>query len=146
ADTTRQKLKGFAEVVGGACRRGEVDAVLAHMVPRYAVYAAPFALPRGIPMFLWYTHKQVDWAVRLAEPLVKKVFTASERSFRLRSRKKVVTGHGIDTARFVPRAPGEPAPTHDIAVVGRIAPAKDPLVLVEALGLLERRGVRPRVV
>lgn len=146
ADTTMQKLKGFARVVGGACRRGEVDAILAHMVPRYAVYAAPFALPRRIPIFLWYTHKGVDWSLRLAEPVIRRAFTASERSFRLESAKKVVTGHGIDTAQFRPPDASDPAPTHDIAVVGRIAPAKDPLVLVEALGLLKARGLTPRVV
>lgn len=135
-------LRNFARVVGGACRRGEVDAVLAHMVPRYAVYAAPFALPRRIPLFLWYTHKGVDWSLRLAEPLVLRAFTASAQSFRLASRKKVVTGHGIDTAHFRPPEPGESAPTHDVAVVGRIAPAKDPLALVEAFGLLKQRGRR----
>ncbi len=145
-DSTLQKLRGFSRVVGGACRRGEVDAILAHMVPRYAVYAAPFALPRRIPLFLWYTHKGVDWSLRMAEPLIRRAFTASERSFRLPSDKKVVTGHGIDTSAFAPPTPDDPAPTHDVAVVGRIAPAKDPLVLIEALGLLKARGLRPRVV
>ncbi len=133
-------LASFARVVGGACREREVDAILAHMVPRYAVYAAPFALPRRIPLFLWYTHKGVDWSLRLAEPLVTKAFTASAQSFRLPSKKKVVTGHGIDTRLFQPPLAGAPPPGHDLALIGRIAPAKDPLVLVEALGLLARRG------
>lgn len=136
-------LKEFWRVVGGACRRREVDAILAHMVPRYAVYAAPFALATGVRLFLWYTHKGVDWSLRAAEPLVEKAFTASELSFRLPSKKKVVTGHGIDVAHF---APDESRPrTHDLAVVGRIAPAKDPKTLVEALGLLDREGRRVSV-
>lgn len=136
-------LREFWRVVGGACRRREVDAILAHMVPRYVVYAAPFAIAAGVRLFLWYTHKGVDWSLRAAEPLIEKAFTASELSFRLPSRKKVVTGHGIDTEHFV----AEPtrATTHDIAVVGRIAPAKDPKTLVEALGRLDRDGVRPSV-
>lgn len=131
-------LREFWRVVGGACRRREVDAILAHMVPRYAVYAAPFALATGVRLFLWYTHKGVDWSLRAAEPLVEKAFTASELSFRLPSRKKVVTGHGIDVAHFC--ADPLRATTHDIAVVGRIAPAKDPKTLVEALGILDRSG------
>ncbi|MBI4881282.1 MAG: glycosyltransferase family 4 protein [Planctomycetes bacterium] len=133
-------LASFARVVGGACRSREVDAILAHMVPRYAVYAAPFALPRRIPIYLWYTHKGVDWSLRLAEPLVRKAFTASAQSFRLRSRKKVVTGHGIDTRLFRPPEEGAAPPQHDVALIGRIAPAKDPLALVEAFGILARRG------
>ncbi len=136
-------LREFACVVGGACRRREVDAILAHMVPRYAVYAAPFAIPMGIRSFLWYTHKGVDWALRCAEPLIVKAFTASELSFRLPTRKKVVTGHGIDTRAFAKDE--STRPTHDIAVIGRIAPAKDPLTLVEALGILDARGKRVSV-
>jgi hypothetical protein len=57
-------------------------------------------------MYLWYTHKAVDGSLRLAVPLVRKVFTASEESFRLPSgrAKRVVTGHGIDCERFAPGA------------------------------------------
>jgi glycosyltransferase involved in cell wall biosynthesis len=139
------KLLAFRRIVGGACARREVDAVFAHMVPRYAAFAAPFARPRRIPIFLWYTHKGVDWSLRLAEPCIARAYTASASSFRLRSAKKVVTGHGIDTAWFTPPA-DDARPEHDIAVVGRIAPVKDPLTLVEALGVLAGRGLRPKVV
>ncbi|MBL8767043.1 MAG: glycosyltransferase [Planctomycetes bacterium] len=139
------KLRAFARIVGGACSRREVDAVFAHMVPRYAAFAAPFARPRGIPIFLWYTHKGVDWSLRLAEPCIARAYTASASSFRLPSTKKVVTGHGIDTTWFVPPRAGA-KPEFDVAVVGRIAPVKDPLTLVEALGVLAGKGLRPRVV
>ncbi len=132
-------LGRFVREVGSLCLRRKVDAVLAHMVPRLAVYAAPFVLARDVPLFLWYTHKAVDWSLRAAEPLVRKAFTASERSFRLPSAKKVVTGHGIDTALFSPPPAGALRPTHDVAVVGRIAPAKDPLTVVEAAGILAER-------
>lgn len=131
-------LRAFARVVGGACARREIDGILAHMVPRYAVYAAPFARPRGIPLFLWYTHKGVDWSLRLADPLVARAYTASSLSYRLDSAKKVVTGHGIDTRHFAPD--GNAVATHDLVVVGRIAPAKDPLAVIEALGHLKARG------
>lgn len=139
------KLLAFRRIVGGACKAREVDAVFAHMVPRYAAFAAPFARPRRIPIFLWYTHKGVDWSLRLAEPFIARAFTASESSFRLPSTKKVVTGHGIDTAWFTP-PPDDHRPEFDIAVVGRIAPVKDPLTLIEALGVLARDGLRPKVV
>ena len=143
--STVDRLRSFRRVVGGACREGDVDAILAHMVPRYAVYAAPFAKPRGVPLFLWYTHKGVDWSLRMAEPLIRRAYTASEKSFRLPSRKKVVTGHGIDTDWFTP--PDNGASIDDpveVVVVGRIAPAKDPLVLVEALGRLKSDGLTLR--
>ena len=47
--STVDRLRSFRRVVGGACREGDVDAILAHMVPRYAVYAAPFRQAAGRP-------------------------------------------------------------------------------------------------
>jgi glycosyltransferase involved in cell wall biosynthesis len=111
------------------------DAVWVHMVPRFVLYAAPALLPRRIPMYLWYTHKAVDGSLRLAVPLVRKVFTASEESFRLASAagKRVVTGHGIDCERF---APGAAPRDIDVLCVGRIAPSKGQDELLDALARL----------
>jgi glycosyltransferase involved in cell wall biosynthesis len=62
------------------------------------------------------------------------VFTASEESFRLQSArgKRVVTGHGIDCARF---APGGGPRDVDVLCVGRLAPSKGQ---DELLGALEQ--------
>ena len=109
--------------------------VLGHMVPRFVLNAAPVALARGFPLYLWYTHKGVDLSLRLAAPLVRKVFTASAESFRLESAagKRVVTGHGIDCEQFS-RAVG-PRPV-DVLAVGRLAPSKGQLELLEAVARL----------
>ncbi len=119
------------------------DAAWVHMVPRLVLYAAPILLPRRVPMFLWYTHKGVDASLRLAVPLVRRVFTASEESFRLGSgrRKRVVTGHGIDCRRF---APGPGARDVDLLCVGRLSPSKGQVELLEAL--LRLPGPPPRTV
>lgn len=113
------------------------DAVWAHMVPKFVLYAAPVLVARGIPIYLWYTHKGVDRNLRLAVPLVRKVFTASEESFRLKARHgiRVVTGHGIDCAHF--RAGPWPRPV-DVLTVGRLAPSKGQDELLAALALLPR--------
>ena len=44
--------------------RGRPDGVVAHMVPLYAVLAAPLVRPRGIPLVLWYTHWKAHAVVR----------------------------------------------------------------------------------
>lgn len=115
------------------------DAVLAHMVPRYTLLASGAARRAGARQFLWYTHGAVDDRLRKAVQRVDKVFTASEESLRLETPKRVVTGHGVDTRRF---APGGVEPVRPIRLltVGRLTPAKDPLTILAALGILVSRG------
>lgn len=120
----------------GLPRRTGRTAVLGHMVPRFVLNAAPACWVRRFPLYLWYTHKAVDRSLRLAAPLVRKVFTASPESFRLPSSagKRVVTGHGIDCAHFAPGTGERPV---DLLVVGRIAPSKGQLELLDALSGLD---------
>ena len=112
------------------------DAIWAHMVPKLVLCAAPVAVPRGIPIYLWYTHSQVDWSLRAAVPFVRKVFTASAESFRLplREEKLVITGHGIDCRHF---GLGTGARPIDALVVGRIAPSKGQDEIIKALAQLK---------
>ncbi len=129
----------IARLVSGLARlRGahRPDAVWAHMVPRFALGAATVTKPRRIPLYLWYTHKGVDTSLRLSAPLVRAVFTASHESFRLEGAadKRVVTGHGIDGTHF--RPPQGPR-TIDVLTVGRIAPSKGQLELLEALSRMD---------
>ncbi len=118
--------------------RGErrPDALLAHMVPKFVLYAAPVTVPRRIPLYLWYTHKGVDRALKMAVPLVRRVFSASEESFRLASAtdKRVVTGHGIDCEHF---GPGDALRPVDVLSVGRLAPSKGHHEILEAVSLLD---------
>src|SRR3954453_3980669 len=74
--------------------------VVAHMVPLYAVLAAPLVRPRGIPLVLWYTHWKAHAVVRAAGKLCPAIVSVAERSFRLRWRKLHGIGHGIDVDEF----------------------------------------------
>jgi glycosyltransferase involved in cell wall biosynthesis len=127
-----------AALGGGA--QGGFDTVLAHMVPRYALLAAPWARRRRAGLYLWYTHKAVDARLERAERLVRKVFTASDESFRMASPKKVVTGHGIDVVHFAPGEPRREGARIELLAAGRLTPAKDPRTVIDALALLVERG------
>lgn len=118
------------------------DAVLAHMCPHYAILAAPYARLAGVPLGLWYTHRSVDWRLRLAHALVDVVLTASRESFRLPSQKVRILGHGIDTAAFSPGPAPEGPPV--VLSAGRISPAKGHDVVLDAAArLITRAGVPP---
>ena len=98
------------------------DAVVAHMVPLYAVIAAPLVRPLRIPLALWYTHWKAHAVVRAAEKVCTHVLSVDARSFPLRSRKVRGIGHGIDVAEF-PCSDAPPGPTRAL-VLGRYSPAK----------------------
>jgi glycosyltransferase involved in cell wall biosynthesis len=130
------RYQGFLrEALGG----DRFDTVLAHMVPRYTLLAAPQARAFGARQYLWYTHGGIDERLRRAEREVEAIFTASPESLRLETPKKVVTGHGIDLEHFDDGgAPPDEPPR--LVAVGRLTPAKDPLCLISALARLRRAG------
>ena len=105
-------LKNFYSHLWGLLRRREVDVVFVHMVPRYAILAAPLARLFGIPIVLWNAHGTVSRYLRIAHNLVAAVVTASPESFRINSPKRIVTGHGIDVDYFT-AAEQEPTATAD---------------------------------
>jgi glycosyltransferase involved in cell wall biosynthesis len=98
------------------------DAVVAHMVPLYAVIAAPVVRPLRIPLALWYTHWKAHVVVRAAEKVCTHILSVDERSFPLRSSKVRGIGHGIDVSEFsCSEQPDGPAKA---LVLGRYSPAK----------------------
>jgi glycosyltransferase involved in cell wall biosynthesis len=82
--------------------RKNYDAVFVHMNQIYVILGALVWRSLGKKVGLWYTHKQVSRTLRLAEKMASVIFSASKESFRLKSEKVCVMGHGIDTDFFSP--------------------------------------------
>jgi glycosyltransferase involved in cell wall biosynthesis len=118
-------------------------AVLAHMVPLFAILAAPIVRPRGVKVLLWFTQWKPTRTLVVAERLSTAVLSVNERSFPLRSRKVVAIGHGIDLGEFA-CVEREPAERLRALALGRTSPAKGLETIVwaaEAAGVeLELRG------
>lgn len=104
--------------------------VVAHMVPVYAVLAAPLVRPRRVPLVLWYTHWKGHAVVRAAEKVCTAVASVDRRSFPLPSRKVHGIGHGIDLGEF--SCSDAPPPPVRALVLGRYSPAKGLEVVLEA--------------
>ena len=81
----------------------KVDGVFSHMMPIYSIIAGPFCKIFRKKLIQWYTHKSVDWKLKLANIFVDEFVTASDLSFRLKTKNSVrVFGHGIIIDVFKP--------------------------------------------
>ena len=76
------------------------DTVFIHMNPIYGVLGGWYFRLKGKFVMMWYTHREVDLKLRIATFFSHIVFTASEYSFRIKTKKKKVIGHGIDVRKF----------------------------------------------
>jgi len=134
--------------------RKKYGAVLAHMNPIWMVLGGLCWRLMGKKNYLWYTSGGVTAKLKLAEKLTHVVLTASPESFRLPSKKVIVTGHGVDTDLFKPDFSrsnlkegssrfnrGDIDSRLRILSVGRIAPVKNYEVLIEAAKILQKKGV-----
>jgi glycosyltransferase involved in cell wall biosynthesis len=138
-----RRFVNFTHSVAPLVWQRQVDVVFVHMAPLYAILAAPWTKLARVPMVLWFTHKSVNWKLKLAHWLVDRVVTASSESFRLSSDKVVVTGHGIDTEVFKPVEGPRSEQPFTVLSVGRISPIKDYETLIEAADILvNQRGQR----
>lgn len=126
--------------------RKRYDAVFVHMNPEYFVLAGKLWRLMRKRTALWYTHKSVDLKLRIAVLFANIVFTASPESFRLKSRKVHVVGHGIDMELFTKKADEHtkdknyPKKTFRILTTGRISKTKRIAEMLSALDVLYSLG------
>lgn len=120
----------FYRILARRLRDRRYAACFAHMMPLFAVMGTP--LLRGIPITLWYTHRQAHRTLQLATAVSHRVVTAAPDSFPLPTDKLRVIGHGIDTDFFAP-ADHDPADNLYIVHVARLMPIKHQATLIRAL-------------
>ena len=117
-------------------RERSYAACFAHMMPLFAVMGAP--LLSGVPITLWYTHRQAHRILQLAARVSRRVVTAAPDSFPLKTAKLRVVGHGIDTDFFspIPLVDETKPPQFDVPYivhVARLMPIKHQAALIRAL-------------
>ena len=78
-------------------QRKNYDHVFVHMNQEYVVMGGLLWKVWGKKISLWYTHRQVNLKLKIAEKLSSIIFTASNEGFGVPSKKVHVMGHGIDT-------------------------------------------------
>ncbi len=129
--------------------RKQYDAVFVHMNPIWVVLGGWCWRLMQKKVFFWYTSGGVTAKLKLAEKFADTIFTASKESFRLLSKKVIVTGHGVDTELFKPK-PSDPRSDLvsrfdlggvKILSVGRISPIKNYETLIKAAKILKDQNI-----
>ena len=122
--------------------RKNYDKVFVHMNPVYIILAGWWWQLANKLVFLWYTHRQVDLKLRIAEKFVNKIFTAAPESFTLVSKKVCVVGHGIDVGAFACPIRNIDNQKINLLHVGRITRIKNCDIFIEAVRLLRENYQR----
>jgi glycosyltransferase involved in cell wall biosynthesis len=112
--------------------RNKYDTAFVHMNPEYVVLGGIFWKLFNKKIALWYTHREVDLKLRVALKFVDVVFTASKESFRLKSSKVNVVGHGIDPSKF-PHVDSDFSLPIRILHLGRITKIKNIEVIINCV-------------
>lgn len=118
-----------ARLISGLSK--QVDGIFIHMCPEYAIFACFFSVNKKILM--WYVHKSKNLKLWLAEKMVDKIFTVSENSCRIKSKKIEIVGHGIDVNKMQNTECRTQNDFFGILSVGRISPIKDYKTLIRAM-------------
>jgi glycosyltransferase involved in cell wall biosynthesis len=113
--------------------RKEYDSVFVHMNQIYVILGVPLWRVLAKRVSLWYAHGSTPYSLKVANKMTDIIFTCSKDSFKLPSKKVIVTGHGIDTHRFISLATIKDL---DLITVGRITPSKNLLELVRLFKMI----------
>ncbi len=114
----------------------KINGIFCHMNPEYTISVWPQAKLFNKKIVSWYAHKQITLRLRLLEKMADKILTPSKESFRLKSKKIKITGHGIDIEKFKPSENKSQNDIFSIISVGRISPTKNLETLIKAINVL----------
>lgn len=120
--------------------RREYDAAFVHMNQEYVLICAAMWKLLGKRIYLWRNHYAGNWLTALAVALSDKVFCTSAHSYTAQFKKTVIMPVGVDTDFFAP-VPGIERVPRSILFYSRLAPSKNPHVLIEALDILAKKGI-----
>lgn len=123
--------------------RKEYDAVLVHMNPEYIVLLGLFFKFIRKNVYLWYNHEKGGILLSIASLFTRSIFHTSPYAVSSRFKQSIRMPAGIDTTLFSPKEV-QKIP-QSVYFQGRIAPAKNVHILIEAFTRLFHTGVLKRL-
>lgn len=116
------------------------DVVFVHMNPEYIVLAGWWWRLTGKKIGLWYNHTVGSVLLKIAQPFTNVVFHTSPYAYTARYKNAERMPAGIDTEVFKPLSDVNRRPK-SVYFQGRIAPAKNVHILLEAFARLFINGL-----
>lgn len=117
------------------------DAVFVHMNIEYIILAGVWWRLMKKKVFLWYNHTYGTHLARIAGIIAHKTFHTSSFAFTARFKNAVKMPAGIDIDIFK-RNKNFNKVSNSILYLGRISPVKHVDVLLEAVKILDNKGVK----
>ncbi len=118
--------------------RNNYDKVFVHMNQVYVLLGGIIWKILGKDIYLWYTHKSITTSLQLSVLFIKKIFSASKESFRIKTSKLNVMGHGIDVDFFSINSNKVFDDSKlKLVTVGRISESKDLVAILKAINILK---------
>jgi len=117
------------------------DAVFVHMNPEYVTLGGWFWFLKRKPLYLWYTHYTMHIHLFLTGILSKRMFAATKQSLPQydNSKKKVITGHGIDIDFWdIKNLEKQEKKEKELLTVHRICRSKRLEIVIKALQFLDK--------
>lgn len=121
--------------------RHEYDAVFVHMNQEYILLGGILWKILGKKIFMWRNHYDGSLLTDIAALFCTKVFCTSKFSYTAKYKKTVLMPVGVDQEsahmdEVVERKP------NSILFLGRLDISKRPHILIDALGLLAKKGIQ----
>ena len=120
----------------------EVDVVFVHMNEIFVLLVWPLTFIYHKPIVWWKAHGDLSFKSKIARFLVTNIITSSKSGFPIETKKRIITGQGIDTEMFAFKEAN--SQIKKVLWVGRISPVKNIETLIEADKILSRDSRRDR--
>src|SRR6185437_1384007 len=120
--------------------RKEYDAVFVHMNQEYILLAGWLWKRLSKKIFMWRNHYAGSSLTDRAASYCEKVFCTSQFSYTAKYANTVLMPVGVDTAIYK-RLSDVSRDPRSILFYARLAPSKNPGLLIDALGILHKKGI-----
>lgn len=119
--------------------RNEYDVVFVHMNPEYLVTVGWLWRVLRKNVGLWYIHPRASKYLKKGMKYAHVIFSATQESFPILTKKLLPVGLGVDTDYF---SPGNPPASNELRIMSaaRIAPVKRIECIIDAVAELTRRS------